>query len=294
MGYMGFGMRKEVYSRKPKEAFKKLKQVHGEKPKKEKGLDDSEYLELKQYRKSRFRHFYESKIFKVLSSGIIVASVLVLMWVFGLSTYYLNYKQEQFDKHGIIEYYESKKDDLNLIESFFSARRKKIESVDEGFLGYQALKVKSIDIPFSYHIDSINLVNYNTSWTDKVCSIKHSTLIITGKGFVPKSYPKLWLLDILFSKPKPINPSILNYLDSDWDELSRILLILKNNNWTVSTKENYIRIGYEHPTFRQYNIMFSKSSLNEFSDKQHIEGYTLKSGTIVKDGVYWTRFERNF
>lgn len=30
MGYMGFGMRKEVYTRKPKTAFKKLKAIYGD------------------------------------------------------------------------------------------------------------------------------------------------------------------------------------------------------------------------------------------------------------------------
>jgi hypothetical protein len=294
MGYMGFGMRKEVYARKPKEAFKKLKQVHGEIPKVEKGLSDSEYLDLKQHRKSRFRHFYESKIFKVLSSAIILASVLVLTWVFGLSKYYLNYQQEQFEKRGIIDYYESNKDDLNLIKSFFSTRQKKLESVYRGFLGYQALAVKSIDVPFSYNIDSINLITYNTSWTDKICTIKNDTLTISGKGFIPKFIPKLWVLNISFSKPEPINSSILNYLDTDWDELSKILLILKKNNWTVLTKENYIRIRYEQPLFGQYNIIFSSYSLNGLSNQLDVEGYTIKSGTIAKDSVYWTRFERNF
>ncbi len=30
MGYMGFGMRKEVYTRKPKSSFGKLKKIYGE------------------------------------------------------------------------------------------------------------------------------------------------------------------------------------------------------------------------------------------------------------------------
>ncbi|TRX59039.1 hypothetical protein FNH22_10950 [Fulvivirga sp. M361] len=292
MGYMGFGMRKEVYTRKPKEAFKRLKQIHGETPKKEKGLKDSEYLELKQHRKSGFRHFYQSRVFMFLLSVLITVALFGLLWQFILSNYYLDYQRSQFEQSGINDYYESKRLQLATIQPFFSKRRNKLKSVYNGFLEHQTIKIKSADVRHSYNIDSIRRVKFNTDWTDKKCTINQNNLNVSGKGFISTTYPDKWILDILISNSNPINSSTLKYLETDWNELERILHILKENDWTISTHENYISIHYEHPLFENYNIIFADYLPQEISKQWNIKGYIMKSGIILKGEVYWTRLEK--
>ena len=291
MGYMGFGMRKEVYTRKPKEAFKKLKQVHGEIPKNEKGLSDADYKALKGLRKYRFLHFYQSRVFRVLSLIVIASITFGTVWYLELGEYYKKYQQAKFDEEGIVQYFNSNEAKLNTVYSFFSTRRNKIVSVYRGFLDYQVLNLKSIDLSHKFHVDSVNRINYFTDWTDKKCTINNNKLTVSGKGFIAKTYNDSWLLEITFSNGKPTNATVLKYLNTDWNELKKILKILKTNDWTISTNENHISLHYKHPEFNNYNIIFSDYPPNQLPEEWQIKGYNVKSGTIKEGKVYWTRLE---
>lgn len=63
MGYMGFGMRKEDYKRKPKEAFGKLKRyLDVSKPS---SIHPSD-VSSEKFVRFRYRHFYETRFLKYL------------------------------------------------------------------------------------------------------------------------------------------------------------------------------------------------------------------------------------
>ena len=85
MGYMGFGMRKEVYTRKPKTAFKKVKKMYGEKPVFPKSkVKPSTSGKIRAYRWERFQHAGDTVFFKLFVFVALVAGVLIIMRVAGI------------------------------------------------------------------------------------------------------------------------------------------------------------------------------------------------------------------
>lgn len=84
MGYMGFGMRKEVYTRKPKRSFSRLKEIYGENlerfkliSKNKKKWSEKEKDDFRKYIKSRVRQ-------NVLSQDI--GSILVYIFTIVIIT----------------------------------------------------------------------------------------------------------------------------------------------------------------------------------------------------------------
>ena len=57
MGYMGFGMKKEVYTRKPKDAFEKIKKYGNDRARsqKDKSASIQAYEELMQFHRGKFK-----------------------------------------------------------------------------------------------------------------------------------------------------------------------------------------------------------------------------------------------
>ncbi|UII23149.1 hypothetical protein [Fulvivirga ligni] len=65
MGYMGFGMRKEVYTRKPKRSFEKIKELYGNDIPRVEESDGKYELKAEEIlNKKRFRTLYDTKAFR--------------------------------------------------------------------------------------------------------------------------------------------------------------------------------------------------------------------------------------
>ena len=82
---MGFGMRKEVYTRKPKTAFKKIKTVYGQKPvfPKSKTKVPTPQKTGPKYRK-RFSHVSDTVFFKVFIFLVLLAGTLIILHASGI------------------------------------------------------------------------------------------------------------------------------------------------------------------------------------------------------------------
>jgi len=79
MGYMGFGMRKEDYKRKPKDAFVLYKEVYGnDHVKIEHDHNAPKLTKEEVLNKSRVRGLFEWKGFLLLKILVLAAIILVL------------------------------------------------------------------------------------------------------------------------------------------------------------------------------------------------------------------------
>lgn len=89
MGYIGFGIRKEVYKRKPKESFKKLKELYGNGIQKAKFDPDAPVLTSEDVlNKPRFRSIHDTKLFQIakvaimfLLIGVFINAVFIQPWL---------------------------------------------------------------------------------------------------------------------------------------------------------------------------------------------------------------------
>lgn len=85
MGYMGFGMRKEVYKRKPKVPFKKLKSIYGDKLEDYHRLNKSKDIKFDEEARKKVRHKVKREI---ISEGllnnliflIILVALVIIIW----------------------------------------------------------------------------------------------------------------------------------------------------------------------------------------------------------------------
>ena len=76
MGYMGFGMRKEVYKRKPKKSFQKLKELYGNDTPKVKHDPNAPKLTSEDVlNKPRFRSIHDTKFFQIAKLLVIFSVV---------------------------------------------------------------------------------------------------------------------------------------------------------------------------------------------------------------------------
>ncbi|MDN5211306.1 hypothetical protein QQ020_04565 [Fulvivirgaceae bacterium BMA12] len=83
MGYMGFGMRKEVYTRKPKPAFKKIKKIYGKHLDLPKSSLQLTPAKTGAYRQKKSVHLVDTAAFKIFIFLILVGGVLLIMHFLG-------------------------------------------------------------------------------------------------------------------------------------------------------------------------------------------------------------------
>lgn len=82
MGYMGFGMQKENYNRKPKKVFKKTRELYGDRMEnytQTKLTDQSNYGDLSEFYKRNTTPLF-LKILRIVIFLIAVASIVGILW----------------------------------------------------------------------------------------------------------------------------------------------------------------------------------------------------------------------
>lgn len=82
MGYMGFGMKKEVYTRKPKRAFEKVKEYIHSNEVYSSSLEmvDATEAQLQRARNQTRQAQWESDVKKLWILGISVLAGLIIVW----------------------------------------------------------------------------------------------------------------------------------------------------------------------------------------------------------------------
>lgn len=96
MGYMGFGMKKSVYTRRPKKVFAKLKSVYGEELKKRANdsFSPSSALTLEEKEKIKLKITKDIRYGKQKTIKVILVSLVLLITVPIVITYlYTKYNQ---------------------------------------------------------------------------------------------------------------------------------------------------------------------------------------------------------
>ncbi|MEQ8337770.1 MAG: hypothetical protein RIA62_10515 [Cyclobacteriaceae bacterium] len=134
MGYMGFGMRKEVYKRKPKESFKKLKELYGNDIPKAKFDPDAPVLTSEDVlNKPRFRSIHDTKLFQIAKVAIMFLLIGVFINALFIQPWLHKIEMEAFQENLVSSYSEDHQFLLNSGEKL-NLQYFRFDSLNESFV----------------------------------------------------------------------------------------------------------------------------------------------------------------
>ena len=168
MGFMGFGMRKEVYKRKPKESFKRIKEIYGNDWTKINHNPNAPKLTSEEIlNKPRFKSIHDTKIYKygkisiiILLLGAFLNFSIVQPWLFERRL--SNYKQS------LIESYSNEYDFL--LNSGNKLQKLSYFNIDSTSRMYMVL-TKNIDFENFFNFNDKQVARIGT-WNSNASSVK--------------------------------------------------------------------------------------------------------------------------
>jgi hypothetical protein len=288
MAYMGFGMRKEVYTRKPKKAFEKVNKVYGDAPElsktEEKINENSTDSEV-----NRFKHFNQTVTFKFLLVTTLIFAVGYFSWDVWLIKVFKEYQLNKFEKSGIADYYKANTVDFEIIINFMHEKRDRISHIEYENLGgaYSiTTKDKRITNNTSSHlINYYSKSGYPSAYSSKD-KIQAGQLIIDNAIVVDN-----WVYSFIKVDLKQIDQSFFDYLDDSSGNFNRILSIVKNKNISVRYFDNYITITFDHNEYGKYSFVFTEGILND-SFLALNDHEIVSEARQIERGVYWIKHQR--
>lgn len=299
MGFMGFGMRKEVYTRKPKEAFKRIKKVYGDDvnfPKSDIKLKSDRPPEP--FKRYQFKPLYKMKGYKIIKWSFISITTLLIIWVFFLNEWVEKYQLEQFEKSAFSTYYQNELSEFDEIASFMRKRNDKLVSAgyDSYGLDYY-LKIKHPNtkltadttvshIGFKERKDRKRIFNKDR--------IKNTTLILNSEFVakkylvVKREYDTKWTYSLDGILLYQVPPSMLKYLNTNKGEFYKFMQNTKQLGCIITNKQDQISISHWHKKFGRYEIIYTTKRLASRTETIGNYKHEIIVGKI-KENVYWQR-----
>ena len=281
---MGFGMKKEVYTRKPKQAFKRTKPSL--EPKAKQG-DGSGYKASKAYHDNQFKQIRDRKWFKVLS---LIATLLLLCFVveiFLIDDIKYWRAAHLFEKRGIETYYEDHKKDIDQLISFIENKEDKIASIRSGNMllrsenFFDSLKGRN---PKSHHVgrDYYGRMLPSEVVQGNIRFKKHDRYT-TSKQY--------WTLDVQTFYLENLHPSILEHLNTDYEEVNSILDFISKQKFELHTNRQGLIITFTK-YHKPYTLLVCKKpeqikqritkELVQLNDHLYYVKAKLKPGLFIK------------
>ena len=286
MGYMGFGMRKEVYTRKPKQAYEKLKGVLGSNAKYANREGTREDVAPHRWNALRERRALIIKVGIVF--GLLVSTLLwqpIVDWRFKRQR--MNYETERLPS--ILKSHNSAQ--LSALR-FLAERSDRIYLIDHDypFMGYND---QIILFDEDATTDSLETVVFR--WKGSVGEVKHLDEILPTNQLVvhrnnsTDTIDGNWAYYMNDVPPNRISESFLEYMKTDSSELKQ-LMNSKSEFW-VQRKEDGSESQYESPKYGYYRIHYSAKEPRDttivLSDGSMRHIYSGRIDTLL----YWERTE---
>ncbi|MEO9852010.1 MAG: hypothetical protein ABJH72_14265 [Reichenbachiella sp.] len=294
MGYMGFGMRKEVYTRKPKKVFTKLKEMYGQKLVGPNSATTTRPLGSVSYEKHSYKPFYQTRFYKILKRTVLSVLAISLIWTFFIQEHFEKYLKIQFEAKGFSELYQTEMSHLTQLFETIDARRNKMISIRyypwskdydiriKHPLVHEAMN--PADIHFSrFDGGSQNFRKPNDDTIDEhILILKRETSIIHEENWV-------YAMNNVVASQVP--SSIVRYLEMDEVEFLEFLAIVAKLGEEIEIEASTIKTGFEHKIFGYYEIKYSTYELKSSVEIRSGLKYKKLIGTLA-DNVYWSRSER--
>lgn len=251
MGYMGFGMRKEDYKRKPKKVFKRARATSIPVPSdgSKAGHDAS-----KAYQKLRFRPIRERRWFKFLTAVMIIficGSVLNVTVFDQLR--YLKTKHD-FEKAGAPGFYSDHQSSLDSLITFLSDQNGKVTYVD----GHK-ISLRSKDYEQYRKGRSEKAHHRGLDYFGRTVKMQ----IVEGNLKFPlhdfyRTHKEYWSCDVLVSEIKDLDPAFFKHLETSPSALKDVLEIAAASGLRASYYEHGLVLSFDRFD-HTYNLIHSDS-----------------------------------
>lgn len=247
MGYMGFGMRKEVYKRKPKKPFLRIKKNQkvasstSNKPK---------YNASKEYQNIRFKSLRDRKWFKVFLLILSLATVVYFVILFVVLPYQFEKGKREFETVDVITQYEDS--GYKELISFFESRRDILESVQRAwYAGGLEVWIKSPDYQKD---DQFGETYFDISDADSVRILNGALITYTSKGMITRK--SNWRTFFRVKNTKTINTDMLNYLTTTREEFGSILKQVHREDLNIGNTGAKTVLSFKN-FYDTYSILYS-------------------------------------
>ena len=244
---MGFGMKREVYTRKPKQAYEKFKRVFG---------NSAKYANREGTRKDvvahRWNAFRKRRALIIKISIAIGLLVSTLMWQ-PITDWRFKEQQRQYETERLASILKSHNSSQLTALKFLAERSDRIYSIDHDypFMGYND---QIILFDNGATTDTLETIVFR--WKGSVDEIKHLDEILPTNQLVvhrnnsTDTIDGNWAYYMNDVPPNRISESFLEYMKSDSSEL-RQLMDSKSEFW-VHSKGNGSESQYISPKYGYY------------------------------------------
>jgi len=273
MGYMGFGMRKEVYTRKPKRPFKHIKKFigvsHYNAPKEEVNTEFDFYT----YHKPAYKRWW------------FITSYLLVLGYLGYWSYHEFIHKpltrteaiEAFEDGGILDYFTANKASFDSLYLFAHGRDQTLTQIGISRTWGVALTINS-------RSDEGNFTsNYHEPGTQDIIrywvqdgSLMHQTL-----NSEPRS-AKSWVLEINIDNIDDLDQSFIEHLQTNRNELDLFLRTTFKKRWNVEFYSNGTIWHFRH--LDEDYVFYLANEKGQFP----ISNTSEKSALMP--GVYWSEW----
>lgn len=279
-------MKKEVYTRKPKQAYERLKRILG---------SDAKYANRKGSRVDIIPHNWNALRKKrsrliVLSIVLIVFAGLIL-WE-PLINWQFHRKRRQFEQ-------------IDLSKTIVSSKQREVRLLE--FMGKRTDKIFSIDREvFSSHVQIVlfdsrstseELSSYSFHWQGGQPNFKHSDEILGNGSLVlhrnetTDTINRNWSYFINGIPIHELSSSIVEYMNTSHQELHDLLLSSPGEIYVQRSTNGLAYVPFHLPGFGHYQLVYSSE---ELSDTVILRKDSLRELVFtgkVENNIYWKRIE---
>ena len=266
MGYMGFGMRKEVYKRKPKPAFEKIKKYnkkHRYSNLKAEDRDDREVYVHRYFEPAYKRWWF------VTAAVILLAGFSYLYY--DIHIYQPQLKAEEiaaFEQDGLLDYFMDNKPAIDSLYLFVEGVDGAVRQINNHWSNGIGLTLRSNQDKSSFR------KIYYSPGKDKniVYKVKNGRLYHIIEQF--ESEPlKAWMIDINLKNINELDQSFIEYLGTSHEELDRLIRVVLDKKWEVVFSDRGAIIEFKKFD-RQYTLYlaneYGRFPVNTTSDKNEL------------------------
>ena len=299
MGYMGFGMRKEVYTRKAKKAFSKAREIYGRTIGNNEAAGKIEATKPVSYEKHSYKPFFETKTYiNFKRSAMLIVLVIFLLTAFS-NTIYKKWRLHQFEVSGFKEFYQNEMPDVQKVFEFLNKRKEKMNyayyNTSNQKYNIQLWNFATEDNISEYSLERLVFDGNKMGHVWNTDSISGQTLFVKRSDESRQAFEKNWKYQLSNVTPSQIPLSIVHYLEADHSNFLEFLARLERSElrFQITSDYGFIICQYDHEEFGAYEIIYSDSFHEEHT--QHIKQYMESSDAhVLGKNVFWTKNSKAF